>query len=598
MERFKQPMITNLFKTRKQNFRQSIKKIKEESVDNNHDFILSEEYLGANKRIKLDNLNSSKGALKLKDNNKELSSKSTIATLGSKTSFNISSPNKKDNEDNNQNSFKLSSKTKNILQEILNKKVNQNNKNKSSLFEENLGVKKVSFSNRFSVSNKEENYNKKNEVPTLSDNAKKIIEKLKKERKNKFLRENNEKRHFKPSDNSLSSLRLKYEELIKDDRELPLPLSYKKIYNSFNSLENMINLNKLKSQSNLCSFDNLKLSIESSTHKKFDMKVFQQILYIVPHFYIYKYQKKKNDDESVFNLNIKDYNKSDYDLIIDIPKDFEERQSKNYEDNFNFTTINFIGKDQEFIPIYKPLTNKQSNLRKKLFKNILNRIVNDFHSKFIEKNNIKLKFDPLKSKTWHHDFDYEKECEEIPLYEIPDTPEKNCSLFERTIIKNDIKSQILKDALSMVNESDDKEENENIKQKDNKILSKYISSDLLLKLRKKEEAIKISNEIYNYNLSINNKKDLSKIYREIILQTKAFLMINKKSYGLKELSEKIWNCKRIIKDAFSSKEEVADIIYKLCNKYSDIIKVIKHSLLGYIVVLQNNNKEIPNEIQI
>ena len=30
----------------------------------------------------------------------------------------------------------------------------------------------------------------------------------------------------------------------------------------------------------------------------------------------------------------------------------------------------------------------------------------------------------------------------------------------------------------------------------------------------------------------------------------------------------------------------------------DIIKVIKHSLLGYIVVLQNNNKEIPNEIQI
>jgi hypothetical protein len=171
-------------------------------------------------------------------------------------------------------------------------------------------------------------------------------------------------------------------------------------------------------------------------------------------------------------------------------------------------------------------------------------------------------------------------------------------LFERTIIKNDIKSQILKDALSMVNESDDKEENENIKQKDNKILSKYISSDLLLKLRKKEEAIKISNEIYNYNLSINNKKDLSKIYREIILQTKAFLMINKKSYNLKELSEKIWNCKRIIKDAFSSKEEVADIIYKLCNKYSDIIKVIKHSLLGYIVVLQNNNKEIPNEIQI
>ena len=602
----KQPMITNLFKTTKPNIYKSIaKNIKENSEEHELDFIFSEKFIGPNKRIKIDNLNSIKGASNLKNKNEELSSKSTIDTLGSKLTLNLSSPEKNINE--NKNKFELSSKTKNIIEEIMNKKVNQIKKNNSNLINDKLSQndneEKLSFSSRLSVSNNKEFFTKKNEMPKLSDNAKKIIEKLKEERKNRFLRNNNnESKHFKPSDNSLSCLRLKYEELIKDNRELPLPLSYKSLYNSFISLENMINLNKLKSKFNSNSFDYFRNSIESSTHKKFDMKIFQQILYIVPHFYIIKYEKKNNSNEGVFNVNIKNYNNNNYDLIIDIPNDFEDRQNKNYEDNFNFTSINFINKNEDFHPIYKPLTNQQSIFRKKIFKSILTRIVNDYHLKFLEKNNIKLKFNSLKENTWHHDFDYEKECNEIPIYEIPNPPEKISSKFESTIIKNDIKSQILRDALSMVNESNEKEKNDidnnNINKNENKILSKYISSDLLLKLRKKEEAIKISNEILDYNISINEKKDYSKIYREILIQMKTFLLLNKKSFAIDEITEKVWNCKKIIKETFNSKDELAKVIYKLCNKYSDIIKIVKHSLLGYIVVLNNLNKTIPNEIQI
>ena len=498
----KQPMITNLFKTTKPNIYKSISKnIKENSEEHELDFILSGKYIGTNKRIKIDNLNSVKGGLNFKNKKEELSSKSTIDTLGSKLTLNLSSPEKNINETENKNQFELSSKTKNIIQEIINKKINHNKINNSNLINDKLitndNNEKLSFSNRLSVSNNKEIFTKKNEMPTLSDNAKKIIEKLKEERKNRFLRNNNnESKHFKPSDNSLSCLRLKYEELIKDNRELPLPLSYKSLYNSFISLENMINLNKLKSKYNSNSFDYFRNSIESSTHRKFDMKIFQQILYVVPHFYITKYDKKNNSNEGVFNINIKDYNNNNnnYDLIIDIPNDFENRQTKNYEDNFNFTSINFIDKNEDFNPIYKPLTNKQSIFRKQIFKNILTRIVNDYHLKFLEKNNITLKFNPLKENTWHHNFDYEKECKEIPIYEIPNPPNKISSKFETTIIKNDIKSQILRDALSMVNENNEKEKNDNDnnnKKKlnnDNKILNKYISSDLLLKLKKKRRS--------------------------------------------------------------------------------------------------------------
>ena len=254
----KQPMITNLFKTTKPNIYKSISKnIKENSEEHELDFILSGKYIGTNKRIKIDNLNSVKGGLNFKNKKEELSSKSTIDTLGSKLTLNLSSPEKNINETENKNQFELSSKTKNIIQEIINKKVNQNKKNNSNLINDKLNTstndneEKLSFSSRYSVSNNKEFFTKKNEMPTLSDNAKKVIEKLKEERKNRFLRNNNnESKHFKPSDNSLSCLRLKYEELIKDNRELPLPLSYKSLYNSFISLENMINLNKLKSKYN------------------------------------------------------------------------------------------------------------------------------------------------------------------------------------------------------------------------------------------------------------------------------------------------------------------------------------------------------------
>ena len=102
----KQPMITNLFKTTKPNIYKSIaKNIKENSEEHELDFIFSEKFIGPNKRIKIDNLNSIKGASNSKNKNEELSSKSTIDTLGSKLTLNLSSPEKNINENKNKNKF-------------------------------------------------------------------------------------------------------------------------------------------------------------------------------------------------------------------------------------------------------------------------------------------------------------------------------------------------------------------------------------------------------------------------------------------------------------------------------------------------------------
>lgn len=79
--------------------------------------------------------------------------------------------------------------------------------------------------------------------PELSNNTIKIINKLNEERKKKL---NTVKNEYISSNNSFSSMRFKYEELLKTPRELILPKSYKEIFNSFLSLDRFISLNKLK----------------------------------------------------------------------------------------------------------------------------------------------------------------------------------------------------------------------------------------------------------------------------------------------------------------------------------------------------------------
>ncbi len=524
----------------------------------------------------------------------------------------------KDVSNKTENVFELSSKTKNILNQVLNKKKEEkqnkisNKENDSKLLlesESNSKIKKL-FNHENAKKSKLNNIfttdsifgnSKKIEPPKLSLKTVEIMKKLKEERKNRFDRPENTDKNFR-SDSSFSRLRFKYEELLSKPRELRLPLKYKKLFNTFMSLEQTISLNKIRERNQMNTFDNIRNNIESITKHTFNMKILQQILYVVPHFYILKYIEKKK--KSTFNIN-DEFNK-DYDLIIDIPDDFNERINKNYPDDFNFLSINYHDiNSNQFNPCYKSLTLKESTKRKEIFKNILNRIVNVFHNKYLSKKNININFDPLVEKTWEHNFDPDTECEDIPLFEIPLPPNK-CSVFQDIIMKNDIKNEIMKDALSMVNKSNTEEKNAsqnlnlNLNSQNNNIITapknKYVSQKFLEKIRAKEKANSIINEINNYNIFHNSFKDSNDIYKEILMQMKTILMVNKKSMELNKISESVLNSSQLIKDTVGELYKMGEIICMLCKKFSDFISLKNHSLLGKVIVLENCNFKIPNKI--
>ena len=405
--------------------------------------------------------------LKYEKNSKGTESKSTQACSKKADNIcanldNIDADIKEDKNKKN-DIFELSEATKNIINSIHNKKKEeklnkicnkendytlmktteeQNNKNKKNYFiQKNANQINTQF-----------NIQKSIEPPKLSAKTLEIMQKLKEERKNRFDRPDNDYKKFR-SDSSFSDIKYKYEELLSKPRELRLPIKYKNIYQSFLSLEQTICLNKIREKNQLNTFDNIRNSVENVTKHSFNMKTLQQILYIVPHFYILKYIEKKNN--TTFNIN--DELSKDYDLLIDIPKDYDERESKNYPGDFDFLSINYYGlKSEEFCPCERTLNIKESMKRKDIFKNILNKIVNVYHDKYLKRKKINPGFDPLIEKTWYHGFDPDEECEDIPLFEIPLPPSKS-SVFQETIMKNDIRNEIMKDALSMINKPNNEE---------------------------------------------------------------------------------------------------------------------------------------------
>jgi hypothetical protein len=254
---------------------------------------------------------------------------------------------------------------------ILNKKREErlnkisNKENDSSFMEVSEETSSINKKNYFKAKNNNQTDSqsfipKKLEPPKLSAKTLEIMQNLKEERKNRFDRPDNNYNKFR-NNTSLSDIKYKYEELITKPRELRLPVKYKNLYQTFLSLEQTICLNKIREKNQLNTFDNIRNSVENVTKHSFNMKTLQQILYIVPHFYILKYIEKKKD--STFNMN--DVLNKDYDLLIDIPKDYEERISKNYPENFEFLSINYYDtKSDEFCPCDKPLNLKESMKRK------------------------------------------------------------------------------------------------------------------------------------------------------------------------------------------------------------------------------------------
>ena len=79
---------------------------------------------------------------------------------------------------------------------------------------------------------------------------------------NKFKREETKERNRSESS---FSLKFKYEELIKDERELLLPPSYKQLLLSFNELDQTLNFFKMSSKTTkIPIFEDIKSSIENT----------------------------------------------------------------------------------------------------------------------------------------------------------------------------------------------------------------------------------------------------------------------------------------------------------------------------------------------
>jgi hypothetical protein len=485
----------------------------------------------------------------------------------------------------NSSMFNISQRTKKILDKIneKNKKVkmqykfpkeNQNNLDKNKF----IGKKTKSLSSN--------NINKKGKEKKmkLSMKTKEMIKKLKDIRSNRFDDiHNNDSKKEVVRKSSFSNLHVKYETLLQPSRELRLPVSYKKLVDSFIALDRTLSRINLTTNKNYNNFSNIKNIIESYTHRNFSLETLKQILYVVPHFYILKYVNTNNDVLFSMNSNID----KNHDLMIDIPNDFNERINRNYPKNFDFLDINFIKDENSFQPFVGKLTEKELNERKNIFVNILNHIVNDFHTKFLKEKKIKIKFNPLIQKTWYHDFNPDIHCTPIPQFEIPNPPECK-SIFQQTINNNDLKKQ-----LNLINS---KEKNDIIQPNKNKqsSVNKFVSEEYLQKIRAKEREKKIITEINDYNYYRNLKNDKNKVIKNMLLQIKTLLMTHNKSMALNDLSELIINSDNMLKNYFEDKQKLSQEIVKFCQKNNGFININKHSTLGLMVILENSEYVIPD----
>lgn len=562
-------------------------------------------------------------SINLKDYNEEkgnINSKSTIYTSKKIEPFLDFIPelNDKDNieniilsEDSNkkENEWELSLETKKLLDKIFNQKKDKINNNfkleEQKVNKDNKNINKIkNESNNINNNINNLEYNllkpfdkKKVQKPIISDKTKEILNKLKYERKNKLL--DNNKNSIKNIDTSLSSMSYKYEELVKNPRELILPKRYKLILDSFISLDQFISLNKLKTSKVLNSFDNLRKDIENITHHSFTIKIFQQILYIVPHFYILKYTEK--NESSVFNIN-EALNKN-YDLIIEIPKNFREINKKKFPKNFNFLTLNFYDNDDEkqFSPLDRPLDIKESKERINIFKNLLIEIVNKFHIEFLKREKIEIRFEPLIEKTWHHKFDPDIQCKEIPLFEIP-LPKQKISVFENIIKKNDIKNQIFEDAYNLTyfqNKGNLTINKDNHYNQDNQeYKNKYVSQKFIDDIKQKQEINQVINEIENCNIYQNTKEDICKFYQEVLIQIKTILLVNEKTLRFSDFADALLNSNSLIKETIIHKEKMGEIIIELSKIFGELFTIKYNSIIGKVVVPVNKYYKIPNKKEI
>jgi hypothetical protein len=289
---------------------------------------------------------------------------------------------------------KISFKTQNLLSKMNICKEKENTQNKNL----NLNFQKIIINNNYRK--KEKNYPKKPKTNNYSENIEKYL--------------------------TTYSIKDKYEELL--TRDLILPCHYKSLLRKFEKLDEILNTVKsinvnltlhsknYNIQRKEINLENLNEEIKEKYDLDFTKEDFQKILFITPHFFIYKWDITQDNnlnklEEENDNLN--------YDLFIDIPCDILKRMDEKYTDRTNFTTLQTF----PYIPLYTPMNSETLKKRFSTFKKILLHLINEQHKAFLKENGIITKLNPFKHRTWHSEFNVNN-VKDIECYKLIDKPQR------------------------------------------------------------------------------------------------------------------------------------------------------------------------------
>ena len=272
------------------------------------------------------------------------------------------------------------------------------------------------------------NFGKMKHPPSISQSTLIQIDKVIKKRKKKIENniENISNKEIATSINDISSnyklpqlsLKEQYEDLLKR-KELILPPKYRLLLKKQNYLDKFLsennNLKNIKENNDISnnSYNNIQNSFYTNMNMNFNNNDFQQILFVCPFYYIYQSVSKISN-----GIEIK---------YIDIPNDYIQRMYKKYNLNTNFTLMQT---PKNYQPFNGEINKAVMEKRIKLFKKILINITLEQHQKFLKENNIP-NFDPIKCRTWHHNFDLKK-VEDIGEYNLI---ENNIKEYKKLIIR-------------------------------------------------------------------------------------------------------------------------------------------------------------------
>ena len=272
------------------------------------------------------------------------------------------------------------------------------------------------------------NFGNMKHAPSISQSTLIQMDKVIKKRKKKIenLVENSNNKEITASINDISSnykmpqlsLKEQYEDLL-IRKELILPPKYRLLLKKQNYLDKFLsennNLKNIKENNEISnnSYNNIQNSFNTNMNMNFNNNDFQKILFVCPFYYIYQSVNKISK-----GIEIK---------YIDIPNDYIQRMYKKYNLNTNFTLMQT---PKNYQPFNGEINKAVMEKRIKLFKKILINITLEQHQKFLKENNLP-NFDPIKCRTWHHNFDLKK-VEDIGEYNLI---ENNIKEYKKLIIR-------------------------------------------------------------------------------------------------------------------------------------------------------------------